>query len=125
MKKPTNSKQPRKQRKWRYKAPLHVRGSIISATLDPELRKKYKRRSMNIRKGDIVKVLRGTPKKMSGEVTRVSRKKYKVYVDGINIKKADGTEVQRALDPSNLMITELYIEDKERRDVLERNIKKE
>jgi len=53
------SKQPRKQRKARYTAPLHLRSRLISAPLSKELREEYKRRSVRVIKGDTVKVLRG------------------------------------------------------------------
>jgi len=35
------SKQPKKQRKFLYNAPLHLRQKIMSATLSNELRQKY------------------------------------------------------------------------------------
>jgi len=104
-------------------APLHRRQKMIGSTLSRELRKKYNRRSLPVRKGDTVKIMRGEFKGVSGEVTRVSLKSYKIYVDGVTIKKADGTDVEKALDPSNVMITDLFMEDKERREVLERKIK--
>jgi len=122
MKQP-KSKKPRKQRKWLVEAPLHRRQKMIGSTLSRELRKKYNRRSLPVRKGDTVKIMRGEFKGVSGEVTRVSLKSYKIYVDGVTIKKADGTDVEKALDPSNVMITDLFMEDKERREVLERKIK--
>jgi len=123
MKQP-KSKKPRKQRKWLVEAPLHRRQKMIGSTLSRELRKKYNRRSLPVRKGDTVKIIRGEFKGVSGEVTRVSLKSYKIYVDGVTIKKADGTDVEKALDPSNVMITDLFMEDKERREVLERKIKR-
>jgi len=117
------SKKPRKQRKWRFKAPLHIRQKMVCSPLSKELRKKYNRRNLPVRKGDTVKVITGEFKGISGKVTEVNLKTYKIYVDGINIKKADGTEVHRAIDPSNVMITDLFIEDEERRSVLERKLK--
>ncbi len=116
------SKKPGKQRKYKLKAPLHRRQKMMKSHLSKDLQKKYNRRNLGVRKGDQVKVMRGELKNHSGEVMRVDLKKYKIYVDGVNIKKADGTEVPRALDPSNVMITSLFLEDKERRDVLERKL---
>jgi len=117
-----SSKQPRKQRKWRYTAPLHKRRKMIAAHLSQELREKYHRRSLPVRRGDVVKVMRGEYKGQSGEVSKVDTKSYKVYVSGITIKKADGREVERALDPSNLLITEVYLDDPKRRNMLERKL---
>jgi len=96
---------------------------MIVSRLSKELQEKYKRRNVPVRKGDIVKVMRGDFKGMSGEVIKVDLKKYKIYVDGITLKKADGTEVPRALDASNVMITELNLKDKLRLEMLERKLR--
>jgi len=117
-----SSKKPGKQRKWKAVAPLHRRQKMLSSPLSKELGQKYKRRTLNVRKGDKVRVMRGDFKGNVGEITRVSLKDYKIYVDGITIKKADGTDVEKSIDPSNVMITDLFIDDKERMDLLERNI---
>ncbi|HIE34024.1 MAG TPA: 50S ribosomal protein L24 [Candidatus Altiarchaeales archaeon] len=122
MKKPS-SKKPRKQRKWRLNAPMHRRRKMICSPLTKELREKYNRRNIPVRKGDRVKILRGEFRGTTGEVTRVSLRDYKIYIDGITAKKADGTGIERSVDPSNVMITEIFMEDKGRRAMLERNVK--
>lgn len=116
------SKLQRKKRKFLREAPLHKRRKMISATLSKELREKYKRRNLPVRKGDKVKVMRGEHKGKVGEVMRVDTKKYKIYIDGITIKKASGEEVPRPIHPSNVMITSLYMEDSKRRAILERKL---
>lgn len=121
MKQPTSTK-ARKQRKWRLKAPLHTKRKMLSSNLTKELREKYNRSSISIRKGDVVTIKRGTFKGESGEVTRVDMKKLKINVEGVTIKKADGSETGRSIDPSNVQIKELFIDDKKRRDLLERKI---
>jgi len=118
------SKQPRKQRKFLYNAPLHVRRKILSAHLSKELRTKYKRRGFPIRKDDEVEVMRGEHRKKRGKISKVDLKKYKVYVEGITIKRTDGTERQIAFHPSNLKIVNLNLQDKLRVKVLEKNIAK-
>lgn len=120
--KTTTSKQPRKQRKQRQNAPLHARQRAIASPLSKELKAKYKRNAIGVRQGDVVIVTRGAAAKKSGEVTRVDYARYKVYVDGVTRKKSDGTDVQQPLDPSNLVITDLYVEDKQRRAILERKL---
>ena len=119
---PTSSK-PRKQRKWLSCAPLGKKQKMIGATLSKDLRAKYKRRNFPVRKGDKVKVMRGDFKGATGEIMEVDLKTQKVLVDGITVKRASGTDVERPMDPSNLMLTELNLEDKERRDILERKTK--
>ncbi len=115
-----SSKQPRKQRKYRYNAPLHIRHKLISAHLSKELRERFKRRSFPLRKNDEVKIMRGKFRDKKGKVERIDLKKYKVYIEGIKIKKADGSEVSVPIDPSNLLITELNLDDKKRVKAIER-----
>jgi large subunit ribosomal protein L24 len=122
MKQPSSHK-PGKQRKWRQDAPLHRRRKMVGSTLSRELRGKYNRRNIPIRRGDKVKIMRGEFRGVEGEVTRVDLKNYKIYLEGVNIKKSDGTDVERVVDPSNVMIMDVYMEDKQRRDVLERKVK--
>ena len=119
------SKQPRKQRKWLADAPLHSRHKMVSAALSKEMKKKYNRNSLPVRKGDTVKVMRGGMSGHSGEVLSVDTSRYKIYVQGITAKKADGTEVERPIHPSNVMITVLYEDDKERREILARKMEAE
>ena len=119
------SKQLRKQRKYRYNAPLHVRQNFMHSHLSKELREKYNRRSFRVAKGDTVIVMRGTYKGYKGKVERVDLKKLKVYIAGLTLKKKDGSTIPIGIDPSNIMITELNLEDKKRRERLEKNIKVE
>jgi len=120
-----SSKKPRKQRKYVYHAPLHVRHKLLSAHLSKELREKYKKRSFPVRKGDEVQIMIGKFKKKTGKISRVDLKKIKVYIDGITRKKVDGSEVQIPTHPSNLKIINLNLEDKKRIKALTRSVKKE
>jgi len=109
-----SSKQPRKQRKYLANAPLHIRKKFVSSNLSKDLRKNHKRRNIPLRKGDVVKVMRGKFKKKQGKITEINLKNSKVIVDGIQIKKQDGSKVNVKLQPSNLQIIELNTEDKKR-----------
>ncbi len=121
----TGSSQPRKQRKYRCNAPLHIRRKFLSAHLSPELRERFGTRSMVLRKGDGVLVMKGEFKGIRGSVERVDTKRSKIYMEEIKVKKVDGSEVQKALEPSNLMITKLSLDDKRRQSVIERSVAKE
>ena len=114
------SKQPRKQRKYRHNAPLHIKQKFVSVHLSKELRKKYSKRSMNLRKGDSVKVARGQFKNKTGKVGEVSVKKTSVYINGIEIVKKDGTKARYPINPSNLIITEMSMDDKMRGKIIGR-----
>jgi len=120
-----SSKKPRKQRKYVYHAPLHVRHKFFSAHLSKELREKYKKRAFPVRKGDEVQVMKGKFNKKTGKISRVDTNKIKVYIDGIKRKKVDGSEVQVPIHPSNLKIINLNLEDKKRIKALTRSVKKE
>ncbi len=115
------SKQPRKQRKYRYNAPLHIKQKFVSAHLSKDLRKKYNRRSMNLRKGDIVKVARGQFKGKTGKIDEVSVKKTRIFVSGVEVVKRDGTKARYPLHPSNLIVTEVNIDDKMRNKASKRS----
>ena len=92
----------------------------MSSHLSKELRKKYKTRSLGLRKGDKVKVMRGQFKNHVGAVDRIDLKKTEVYVGGIEITKKDGSKTTHPIDPSNLLITELNLDDKLRQKIIER-----
>ncbi|MBS3123395.1 50S ribosomal protein L24 [Candidatus Woesearchaeota archaeon] len=114
-----SSTSPRKQRKFRYNAPLHWKQKLLHAHLSPELRKKYVTRSLQIRKGDKVKIMRGQFAKKEGKVERIELKRLRVYVTGMNIIKKDGNKLLFPLSPEKLMITELDLTDKLRKEKLE------
>jgi len=114
-----SSKQPRKQRKWRANAPLHVRHKLVSAHLSKELKKQYNRRSIPIRKGDEITIKRGDSKGKSGKVSRVDMKNLKVFMDNLKTKKVSGQEIEVPVEPSNTVITKLNLDDKERIKILQ------
>ena len=67
-----SSKQPRKQRKYRYNAPLHIKQKFIRAIFSKELRAKHQKRNFNLKKGDRVRVLRGQFRKHEGKIERIN-----------------------------------------------------
>lgn len=114
------SKQPRKQRKARYNAPLHIRHKFMSAALSDELRDKYGKRSFPLRKGDTVRVVRGDDKGKEGKVRTVDLKGEKITVEGVVVARSDLSEVPRTVHPSNVVITKLELKDKLRESALGR-----
>ena len=110
----TRSSQPRKQRLARHHAPHHQARKQMASHLSEELLLKYNRRSLTVVFGDEVKVLRGDHKGKSGEIVDIDVPARKVVVQGVTNKKADGTEVPLPVDPSNLVIVKLNLEDKRR-----------
>lgn len=120
-----SSKKIKKQRKYVYKAPLHIRGRMLNSNLSKELRKKYKLRSVRVRKGDTVKIMRGKFRSKTGKVERVDMKKLMVYIEGIETIKKDGNKRLLPIHPSTLQIKELNTEDRERLLIIERRINME
>lgn len=114
------SKQPRKQRKARYTAPLHKRQKFMGARLSEELSKEYGTRSAAVVAGDTVKVMRGDFKGTEGKVQLVSLKDGTIEVAGVISTKVDGTEVARPVYPSNVMITKLELKDDRRTSSIKR-----
>lgn len=94
------------ERRKRYTAPLHKRHSFVHAHLSKELRKKIGKRAVRIKKGDKIKILRGSFKGKEGKVVAVNLKSAKIYIEGITHRKARGQEVLRPIDPSNVLIIE-------------------
>ena len=121
-----SSKQPRKQRKYRYNAPLHLRHKFLNAHLSKSIREKYGKRSVPLRKGDEVLIMRGSFKGKKGKILETNLKRSKVTVEGINRKKADGTKVNVYFNPSNLQIEGLNLDDRKRLKLARKaDIKKE
>lgn len=116
----TKTKKPKKQRKRWFNAPLHIRGKIMSVHLSKELRERWKVRSVPIRVGDKVRVMRGDAKGYEGKVVKVDRKEYRVYIEGLTRTNSRGEEVLIPVHYSNLMIIELDLSDPWRRRKLEK-----
>ena len=108
------SSQPRKQRKARYTAPSHVNTKYLNAPLSEALKEKYTKKTLRVVKGDTVKVTRGDFVGNEGLVDAVDTKNSKIVVHGVSSTKADGTEVPRSVDASNVQITKLNLADKRR-----------
>jgi large subunit ribosomal protein L24 len=109
-----SSKKVKKQRKYRANAPIHLKRKFICSNLTKELRKIHKKRSLTLRKKDVVKIMRGSFKKRTGKISGIDTKNKKVFIEGIQKTKKDGTKVNVWFDPSNLQIIELNIDDKKR-----------
>lgn len=108
------SKQPRKQRKFLANAPLHIKHKFLSANLSKDLRKKYGKRSLPLRKGDEVLVMRGSFRKKRAKIVEVNLKKSKVILENIQRTKKDGTKVAVSFSPSSVQIQTLSLDDKKR-----------
>jgi len=117
------TKQPKKQRKRLFNLPLHLRWRLLSAPLSKELRKELGLKRLYVRKGDVVKIVRGDWKGHEGKVVDVDLKRGRIFVEGVTIKKADGTDVFYPIHPSKVVIVKLGEVDDVRRKIIERRQK--
>ncbi len=108
------SVQPRKQRKYIANAPAHLKHKLMGSTLDKSLREKLSRRSIEVRKGDEVKIMRGKFSKKQGKVILADVKNSRIQVDGINRTKKDGEKIPVWFHPSKVKIIKLDDSDKRR-----------
>uniref|UniRef100_A0A2P2IDE6 60S ribosomal protein L26-1 n=1 Tax=Hirondellea gigas TaxID=1518452 RepID=A0A2P2IDE6_9CRUS len=109
----------RKSRKAHFTASSTARRKIMSSMLSKDLQKKYNVRSVPIRKGDEIQVIRGTYKNRDGKVTTVYRKKFLIHVERVTREKNNGATVNVGLHTSKVMITKLHL-DPDRKRLLER-----
>ncbi|SFC58464.1 LSU ribosomal protein L24P [Halobiforma haloterrestris] len=113
------TEQPHKQRTQTERAPLHKRQKQLHATLSDELREEYDTRRTRVNAGDRVEIMRGDHAGEEGEVVRAILEDGTIHVEDVTVETADGEEVPRPLDPSNVRITELDLEDERREARLE------
>lgn len=113
------SVQPRKQRKYRYHAPLHLAQRKFHVHLIKPLREKYHTRNIMLRKGDTVKIMKGQFARKEGSVERLTLRREQVLVHGMEIIKKDGTKVLYPFHPSALQIVQLDLSDRKRKKKLE------
>ncbi|NIC00099.1 50S ribosomal protein L24 [Halobacterium sp. R2-5] len=113
------SEQPHKQRTRTERAPLHERQKQVHATLSEDLREEYGQRRVRVNVGDTVEVMRGDDAGETGEVVDVDLRDETVKVEDVTVEKADGEELPKPLDASNLRVTDLDLEDDVRAERLE------
>ncbi len=115
-----SSSKPRKQRKYQANAPFHTKHKFLSAHLSKSLREKHSKRSLPVRKGDEVLVMRGSFRKKKAKVSEVDVTRTRVVLENIQRNKKDGTKVNVYFHPSALQVINLNLDDKERIKSLDR-----
>jgi len=95
---------------------------LLSASLSAELFQEHKVRSLGVRNGDTVAVSRGNFRDVEGKVSKVDRKTGYVYIEGVTREKADGSARQIPIHSSKIVIRRLVLDDKRRKEVLQRRV---
>lgn len=113
-------KDPRKQRKLLHNAPAHLRHKLMAAPLSPQLAASKSVKTLPVRKGDTVRIMRGDNRGFEGKISRVDLKNYRIYLEGLTREKVDGTTIFLPVHPSKVMINNLNLSDKWRKAIVER-----
>ncbi len=111
---------PGKQRKKLHQASLSERYRRFSAPLSSKLKESHNTNSVPVRSGDTVTIMRGDRRGSEGKVQRIDRKNYRIFVEGVDREKVDGTKILIPIHPSKVMITRLNLDDKWRKRMMER-----
>ena len=99
------SSKPRKQRKEIHKGNFHRMKREMRAHLSKALRDKYKKRSFTLKVDDTVKITRGKFNGKEGRVEKTNLQRRKIFIEGVQKSKADGTFAKIGIPPSNVTIT--------------------
>jgi large subunit ribosomal protein L24 len=118
-----SNKSARKQHKYQANAPLHTKHKFLSAHLSKELRKKYGKRALPLKKGDEVLIMRGAFAKKKAKVVSVNLKKSSIILENINRTKKDGSKIVVKFHPSVLQI--VLVSDESSRKSPVKNAKSE
>ena len=116
---------PTKQRKMMYQAPLNERYKRFAAPLSAKLKELHNTNSLPVKTGDTVMIMRGDRKGTEGKISQVDRKHYRIFIEGANREKVDGTNIPVPIHPSKVMITRLNLDDKRRKELLKRKASEE
>ena len=91
----------------------------FGSSLSKDLREKYRRRSATPRVGDSVRIVRGEFKDIEGKITNVHRATGTVNVEGVTREKIKGGTSPVPIRSSNVVLTNLTLDDKTRKKKLE------
>lgn len=109
---------PRTQRKRLFQSSPHLYSRYFSAALSPDLKLRHSTNAYPLRRGDTVRVMRGDRKGFEGKITKVNRRKRRIFIEGVTREKVDGTAIQIPIHPSKVVITNLNLDDKLRRETI-------
>jgi large subunit ribosomal protein L24 len=102
--------------------PSHIRDSRVCSTLSDDLREQYGSRSCRLVKGDNVRVVRGEYSGVEGKVEKVNTHRATLSIEGVQREKVKGGNVKVQIHSSNLVITGLNLDDKYRKNKLQRTL---
>lgn len=110
---------PRRQRKAVYEASTFERRVLMTVPLSRELRRRFQRRSVPVRKGDTVRVMSGSFIGREERVAKIDRRGYSVTLDNVTLKTGESKLKPLAIRTSHLVLTKLNLADAWRRRTLQ------
>ena len=102
-----------------YQATFQTRSKQLGSQLSKDLQKKYSKKSVRAVEGDTITILRGEFKGVSGKITKISKEKTSVTVEGVKKEKTKGDKFDVYIHTSNVVVTSLNTSDKWRISKLE------
>ena len=102
-----------------YQATFQTRSKQLGSQLSKDLQKKYSKKSVRAVEGDSITILRGEFKGVSGKITKISKEKTSVTVEGVKKEKTKGDKFDVYIHTSNVVVTSLNTSDKWRISKLE------
>jgi large subunit ribosomal protein L24 len=110
---------PRRQRKSVYDATTFERRILMTVPLSRELRRRFHKRSIPIRKGDTVRVMSGSFVGREERVAKIDRRGYSVTLDNVTLKSGEAKLKPLPIRTSHLVLTKLNLADAWRREALQ------
>lgn len=109
---------PRRQRKAVYDADLFERRLRMTVPLSRELRSRFHRRSVPLRKGDTVRVMKGSYVGREERVQKIDRRGYTVTLDNVTLKSGEEKLKPLPIRTNHLLVVRLNLADEWRREAL-------
>ena len=94
----------------------------MSCPLAKDLKEEHKIKSIPVRRGDHIKIMRGYYKTKTGRITHISRHRWSIWSKEISRETYNGKTVGIALHPSNCEITKLNMKFKDRQEIIDRKV---
>lgn len=100
--------------------PKHLTERKVRSSLSRALREKCGRRNLRVIAGDTIKVIRGEYSGIEGKVEKVNMRRGSLAIEGIQREKVRGGNVKVEINSTNVVITDLDLDDKYRQALIQR-----
>lgn len=100
--------------------PKHLTERRLRSPLSRALREKYGRRNVRVIAGDTIKVIRGEYSGIEGKIEKINMKRGSLAIEGIQREKVRGGNVKVEINSTNVIVTDLDLDDKYRQALIQR-----